>query len=159
MHVDPATIPPPRDKPQTPPHTKWPGITCPRHSAAGNRAPMPVEDCPDCHIPPDASLRPPPGTKNDAGKPRWSLLPLGFVRGVVEVLEVGAAKYDVDNWQKVPDARRRYYDAAHRHIEAWWEGERDDADDGLHHLLHAGCCVAFAWWLDVHGAEEPPCNS
>jgi hypothetical protein len=89
--------------------------------------------------------------KHDAGKPRWSLLPAGAIRSVVDVLEHGARTYSVDNWQTVPDARRRYYDAAMRHIESWWSGEKWDAESGLPHLAHAACCVLFLMWFDSLG--------
>lgn len=97
------------------------------------------------------------GVKLDSGKRRWSLLPRGTVPQVVDVLEYGARKYAPDNWQKVPDARRRYYDAAHRHIEAWWGGETRDPETGLHHLAHATCCLLFLIWVD--GNDEPESKS
>ena len=88
------------------------------------------------------------GKKFDSGKPRWSLLPRGTLRKVIQVLEAGAVKYDVDNWKSVPDARTRYYDAMSRHIEAWWGGEKQDPETGIHHLAHATCCALFLMWLD-----------
>lgn len=88
------------------------------------------------------------GIKHDTDKPRHSLLPDGTVGQIVQVLEHGARKYAIDNWQRVPDARTRYYDALHRHIEAWWRGEHTDPESGLQHLAHAGCCVLFLLWLD-----------
>lgn len=88
------------------------------------------------------------GTKADAGKPRWSLLPAGTIAQVVAVLEAGATKYAPDNWMHVSDARTRYYDALQRHVEAWWRGERNDPETGLPHLAHAACCVLFLLWFD-----------
>lgn len=86
--------------------------------------------------------------KKDENKPRWSLLPAGTIRQVINVLEFGARKYQVDNWQGVPDARRRYYDAVMRHIEAWWSGEKNDPETGLPHLAHAATCLLFLMWFD-----------
>lgn len=88
------------------------------------------------------------GVKHDAGKPRWSLLPKGTVAQVVQVLECGADKYGADNWQRVPDARQRYYDALMRHVQAWWHGQRYDTETDCHHLAHAVCCLLFLLWLD-----------
>ena len=88
------------------------------------------------------------GEKKDAGKPRWDLLPFGPVSEVVDVLTFGAAKYAPDNWQKVPDARARYFAAALRHLTAWWNGERADPETGLSHLAHASCCLLFLLWFD-----------
>ena len=91
------------------------------------------------------------GFKADSGKPEWNLLPLAEVEDVVRVLTVGARKYAPDNWQKVPQARARYFAAAMRHLVAWWRGERDDPETGLPHLAHAGCCVLFLAWFDRNG--------
>lgn len=94
------------------------------------------------------------GRKADKGKPRWSLLPRGAVQQVVSVLEFGAQKYAPENWKLVSDARTRYYDALHRHVEAWWCGERIDPDSGLHHLAHAACCLLFLLWFDTKRADD-----
>jgi len=90
-----------------------------------------------------------PGRKDDTGKARWDLLPWGPLREVARVLTFGAQKYTVDNWQRVPDSRRRYFAAAQRHSIAWFEGEQDDPETGLHHLAHAVCCLLFAMWFDL----------
>lgn len=94
------------------------------------------------------------GRKYDVGKDRWSLLPMRTVRTIISVLMHGAEKYDDENWRNVPDGRRRYYEAAMRHIVAWWEGEKDDLESGLPHLAHAVCCLIFLLELDM----EKPCN-
>ena len=96
----------------------------------------------------------PEGRKADSGKPRWSLLPRGTLLKVIQVLEAGAVKYDVENWKAVPNARIRYYDAMNRHIEAWWGGERHDPETGIHHLAHATCCALFLIWLDEPVEEK-----
>ena len=83
------------------------------------------------------------GRKYDAGKPDWSLLPWGAINDVVQVLTFGAAKYSPDNWCRVPDARRRYFGAAMRHLTAWWGGEDRDPETELPHLAHATCCLLF----------------
>lgn len=88
------------------------------------------------------------GRKDDSNKPRYSLLPTGTVNQVVQVMEYGAVKYETNNWQKVPDARTRYYDAAMRHIDDWWNGSTTDAESGLPHLAHAICCLLFLMWFD-----------
>lgn len=93
------------------------------------------------------------GRKDDSNKPRYSLLPTGTVNQVVQVLEYGAIKYEVGNWQRVPDSRNRYYDAAMRHIDAWWNGEKMDEESKLPHLAHAICCLLFLMWFDNKGNE------
>jgi len=76
------------------------------------------------------------GQKNDAGKPRLSLVHGSLLRACARALEHGLAKYGVEpnNWQKVPDARTRYLDAMLRHIHSLADGEEVDPDSGLHHL-------------------------
>lgn len=88
------------------------------------------------------------GLKFDNGKRRASLLPTGVLNIVIDVLELGAKKYALNNWQKVENGRTRYYDAALRHIDAWWNGQSHDQESGLHHLAHAICCMMFLMWLD-----------
>ena len=88
------------------------------------------------------------GIKHDGGKLRYSLLPWGSITKIVEVLEFGANKYAVDNWQKVADGQNRYFDAAMRHLIAYRSGEKVDPESGLNHLAHAGCCVLFLLYLE-----------
>lgn len=96
-------------------------------------------------------LNKPLGTKADKGKLRWSLLPIGVMRDIVAVLEFGAQKYSVGNWQHVDEPGRRYYDAAMRHIDARADGEKNDPDSGLPHLAHAIASLMFLMWFDAKG--------
>jgi len=93
------------------------------------------------------------GLKDDSAKRRYSLLPVGTVNSVVDVLEAGAIKYSADNWQVVPNARTRYYDAAMRHLDAWFNSEISDDETGLPHLAHAICCLMFLMWFDFESME------
>jgi len=88
------------------------------------------------------------GRKFDQDKPRWDLLPYREVGSVVDVLTYGAIKYEPDNWKKVPDLKNRYFAAAMRHLTAWWGGEKQDPESGIHHLAHAICCLLFIMWFD-----------
>lgn len=88
------------------------------------------------------------GLKLDNGKPRHSLLPKGSINSIIAVLEFGAKKYEANNWQKVDNAKERYYDAAMRHIDSWWNGEKHDKETGLHHLAHAATNLLFLKWFD-----------
>lgn len=94
------------------------------------------------------------GVKHDGGKWRMSLLPNGTLNAVMAVLEFGATKYAPNNWQHVPNSRERYYNAAHRHIDAWWQGEQTDSESGQPHLAHAVCCLLFLMWFDVVDGER-----
>ena len=94
------------------------------------------------------------GVKYDDGKLRWSLVPGGPMREVVKVLMHGAAKYDDHNWAKVDNWRERYYNAARRHLDEWWEGESLDKESNLHHLAHAMCCLLFLMGKEEKDEEE-----
>ena len=89
------------------------------------------------------------GVKYDVGKPEFSLLPPNALLEMVENLTFGAKKYSRDNWYKVPDAKRRYFDAAMRHLWAWKMDERFDPENHLHHLAAAAVNVMFVLELDL----------
>ena len=89
------------------------------------------------------------GRKFDSNKLRYSLLPWDAVRSVVEALEYGSRKYADDNWKKLSNPRVRYFDAAQRHLLAWYSGEVKDPESGLPHLSHCACCILFLLWFDL----------
>lgn len=82
------------------------------------------------------------GTKHDAGKRQWHLLPFDALEEVIKVLEFGATKYDKYNWTK-GFAFTRLLDAAFRHIKAFIGGEDNDPETGCSHIAHAICCLLF----------------
>ncbi len=92
----------------------------------------------------------PTGKKFDNDKLRWSLLPVGTIPVILEVLELGARKYGFENFKLVENARQRYYDALMRHIDAWWTGEKVDSESGKTHLAHAACCILFLLWFELN---------
>lgn len=94
------------------------------------------------------------GMKFDGQKPRWSLFPTRVIQAIIGVLEYGAKKYAPENWRLVPEARKRYYDAAMRHTHDWWLGEDIDPESGHHHLAHALCCLVFLLALDLEAQSE-----
>ena len=103
------------------------------------------------------------GKKLDGGKLNYALVPWKAMDEVVKVLMFGAAKYSVDNWKKVEDAKRRYLSAAYRHLNAVSEGEWLDSESGLPHAAHAVCCLIFILWFgedvkDCEKKESPSCE-
>jgi len=94
------------------------------------------------------------GRKFDGGKLEYGLLPPLALEEVVKVLTFGAQKYDRDNWQKVPDSKRRYFDALQRHVWAWKRNEQMDPESGIHHLAHAMCCLMFLYEHDIMYSKE-----
>lgn len=89
------------------------------------------------------------GQKHDQGKTPWDLVPWAQVADVARVLQYGAKKYAPGGWKKVPNARDRYFAAAMRHILAWYQGERIDAESKLPHLAHAATNLLFLAWFDA----------
>ena len=49
----------------------------------------------------------------------------------------GDLKYGRFNWREAGVRGSVYYDAAIRHLAAWYEGEDIDPDSGIHHISHA----------------------
>lgn len=88
------------------------------------------------------------GRKDDQEKLRFDLLAVKPLEELVRVLMHGAKKYGDFNYRQVPEARRRYYAAALRHLTAWWGGEKLDTESKLSHLSHACACLFFLSELD-----------
>ena len=55
----------------------------------------------------------------------------------------GMLKYGRSNFRSVGIRASIYFDAAIRHLYAWFEGEDLDPDSGLPHLAHALACIAI----------------
>lgn len=55
----------------------------------------------------------------------------------------GAGKYGRSNFREIGVRASIYYDAARRHLNAWFEGEEADPDSSLPHLAHALACLAI----------------
>ena len=81
--------------------------------------------------------------KQDAGKPRLSLVPTQIIRDIAEVREYGVAKYGSTESWRLGDLTR-YVDAFYRH---WLDVVGDlrsvDEESGLAHYKHCACNLAF----------------
>jgi hypothetical protein len=86
--------------------------------------------------------------KFDAGKEPMGLLSGMWLKGVAQVLDFGQRKYSAWNWRK-GIAYSRLFDAAQRHLWAFAEGEDNDVETELSHLLHASCCIMFLYVMTV----------
>lgn len=96
----------------------------------------------------------PVGIKYDGDKPDYGLIPPHALEEAVMVLTFGAAKYSVDNWKLLHDAKNRYFAAAQRHMWALKKDETYDRESGLHHAAHAVCCMMFYYELDFISKEK-----
>lgn len=68
-------------------------------------------------------------------------------------------KYGRHNYREVGVRSSIYYDAAMRHLMAWWEGEDIDPDSGLHHVSKTLSCLAVlrdAQMNDLVDDDRPP---
>jgi len=82
--------------------------------------------------------------KDDKGKLDYSLVPEEWERGIALVMAHGANKYGANTWQKVDNAKRRYYSALRRHLAEWWHfimtdgkaGSLCDKESNIPHLFH-----------------------
>lgn len=106
------------------------------------------------------------GVKFDEGKFKWStwfgieffdLVPVEGVKAVAAILGFGARKYAPRNWEQGMDWSRPF-DAALRHLNAWWSGESNDPDSGYSHLWHATCNIFFliAYEARSKGRDDRP---
>lgn len=92
------------------------------------------------------------GIKFDDEKIPLQFLSTVWIEGVGRVLQFGAKKYEAHNWRKgIPQAR--LLGACLRHVFAYLRGEDLDPETGLSHLLHASCCLMFAYELKLTKPE------
>jgi len=70
----------------------------------------------------------------------WPLTATAY--GSLALLD-GECKYGRSNFRAVGVRASVYYDAALRHLGAWFEGEDCDPDSGVHHLGHGLACLAI----------------
>lgn len=90
-----------------------------------------------------------------SGMPAPVLLEAGLVK------LHGDLKYGRYNWREAGVRGSVYYDAAFRHLAAWWEGEDLDPDSGISHLAHAITGLAVlrdAQLMDNWIDDRPPAN-
>lgn len=71
-----------------------------------------------------------------------SVVPGPFLFALGQALLEGALKYGRHNYRACGVRYSVYFDAAMRHLFAWWEGEDRDPDSGLPHIIKAAACLA-----------------
>lgn len=85
-----------------------------------------------------------PKTVLGLAKPSISVIPPVAILHLGKAMADGKRKYGLMNWREKTVTSSVYYDAAMRHLMAWWDGEENAADSGVHHLGHAMACLAIA---------------
>jgi len=83
--------------------------------------------------------RKPTNPKDSCGikKVPMSGMPMNVLMEAGLVKLHGDLKYGRFNWREAGVRGSVYYDAAIRHLAAWYEGEDIDPDSGVHHISHA----------------------
>jgi hypothetical protein len=76
-------------------------------------------------------------------KPGLAFLPMQPIFEAGQVMKLGAEKYGPYNWREANISASVYYDAIHRHLLRWWEGDTHDDESKCHHLAHiiANCSL------------------
>ncbi len=74
-------------------------------------------------------------------KPAMSVMPMNVLYEILAGLTEGALKYGRHNYRAAGVRSSVYFDAAMRHLAAWWEGEDIDPDSGIHHVSKAMSCL------------------
>lgn len=97
-------------------------------------------------------IQPDQKIKRDAGKLRMDLIPPQALVALASVMTFGAEKYPAGSWREVEPWR--YHAAALRHLVAWMQGSRKDAESGLPHLWHALTNIAFLIELEEETEDE-----
>jgi hypothetical protein len=84
-----------------------------------------------------------PKTQYGEKKLKMSSTPIMPLQEMGKVFELGAKKYGRYNWRLHAVSATVYYDAALRHLMAWFEGEDTDPESGVSHLAHVMACMAI----------------
>ena len=76
-------------------------------------------------------------------KPAMSPVPPAALLHLSRAMSDGRRKYGLMNWREKRVSSSIYYDAAMRHLMAWFDGEEEAEDSGVHHLGHVMGCMAI----------------
>lgn len=95
------------------------------------------------------------GRKDDQDKLRYDLLDIDFEEEMAKVLTEGAKKYEPNSWQKVENAKNRYYAALRRHVSAVRKGEFRNLEDGdVSHFAQIAVNAMFLYVLETKSKEN-----
>lgn len=85
------------------------------------------------------------------GKPGVADVPPLAILHLGAAMADGAQKYGRMNWRSTSVDAGVYYNAALRHLLAWWDGEQVASDSGLPHLAHAMASLAILLDAEAQG--------
>jgi hypothetical protein len=84
-------------------------------------------------------------------KVSYSKVPAIAVAHCAMAMMDGAAKYGPFNWRDKEVIASIYIDAAKRHLDCWFEGQKAASDSKVHHLGHAMACCAILLDAEAKG--------
>lgn len=84
-----------------------------------------------------------PKTAIGAKKVPLHLVPPAAIHYTALAMADGAKKYGPYNWRDKAVSVSTYIAAAKRHMDAYWDGEDESQDAGVHHLAHAMACFGI----------------
>jgi spermidine/putrescine-binding protein len=84
-----------------------------------------------------------PKTLVGSSKVPLHLVPPSAAHFLALALADGGKKYGPYNWRDSAISVSTYKAAAQRHWDAFWDGEDNATDSGVHHLAHAMACSAL----------------
>jgi len=84
-----------------------------------------------------------PKTAIGVTKPQLHAIPPVALLHLGAAMADGERKYGLCNWRERTVSSSVYYDAALRHLLAWWDGEDLALDSGRHHLAHVMACCSI----------------
>ncbi|MGY5795195.1 dATP/dGTP diphosphohydrolase domain-containing protein len=113
--------------------------------------PDPLEDLPQYPAPASGYPDGNPKTAIGLTKPSFSNVPSPALLPMMAAFADGAKKYGRFNWREKGVTASVYYDAAQRHLQAYWDGEDAASDSKVHHLGHAMACLAIILDAGRHG--------
>jgi len=104
-------------------------------------------------VPNHARIAPDTNPKSRIGirKPGIRAIPPVALIHLGQGMENGCEKYGLTNWRENSVSAAVYYEAAMRHFMAWWDGEQNAADSGVHHLGHVMACCSIILDAEAQG--------
>lgn len=76
-------------------------------------------------------------------KPALRFVPPVAIGELSKAMALGAQKYGPFNWREKRVMASIYYEAAQRHLMAWFDGENLDPESRASHLSHVMACCAI----------------
>ena len=102
-----------------------------------------------------------PKDRYGIAKPGLSTIPPAPMFMLGQVMNLGRRKYGLMNWRSTEVLASVYYDAALRHLMAWYDGQDDDPESGMSHLAHVMACMTVLLDAELHKRlkdDRPACR-